>query len=272
MKSLVPCSRERQTKVCATKDRLFRWHVALVLALMTLAISPSALRAAEPNTRVPVLAELFTSEGCSSCPPADALLRKLDQMQPVANAQIIVLSEHVDYWNSLGWKDPFSSEKFTYRQEMYAHALQEEKYTPQMVIDGRWQVLGSDEKAVASAVARAAAKPKSGVRIVTATRDGNEAVVGIAVDALASGKKDVWVAIADDRDETSVPKGENAGRTLTHVSVVRSLTKVGTANKSAAFEKTARVPLTAPVADMRVVVFVADFGGPVAALAMGRLQ
>jgi hypothetical protein len=230
------------------------------------------LRAAEPSTRVPVLAELFTSEGCSSCPPADALLRKLDQLQPVAKAQIIVLSEHVDYWNSLGWKDPFSSEQFTYRQEMYTHAMVAEKYTPQLVVDGRWQVLGSDEKEVESAIARAAAKPKSAVRIVSATRDGNEAVIGVSVDALASGKKDVWVAIADDRDETNVRKGENAGRTIAHVSVVRSLIKAGTVTKSAAFDKTVRVPVNAPVADMRVVVFVAELGGPVLGLAMDRLK
>jgi hypothetical protein len=231
-----------------------------------------ALQAAEPNARVPVLAELFTSEGCSSCPPADALLRKLDQMQPVANAQIIVLSEHVDYWNSLGWRDPFSSAQFSDRQALYAHALNGETFTPQMAIDGRWLVLGSDAKAIEAAVTRATAHPKSAVRIVSATRDGNEAVIGVSADALPSGKKDVWVVIADDRDETSVKKGENAGRTLAHVSVVRSLSKAGTVTKSAAFEKTVRVTLTAPVADMRVVVFVAEFGGPVQGLAMQRLQ
>jgi hypothetical protein len=235
-------------------------------------IAPVALHAAEPATRVPVLAELFTSEGCSSCPPADALLMKLDQLQPVAKAQIIVLSEHVDYWNSLGWKDPFSSEQFTDRQAMYAHALQADKYTPQIVIDGRWQVLGSDAKEIQAAVARAAAKPKSAARIVSAKRDDNEAVVAVSVDALPSGKKDVWVAIADDHDETSVRKGENAGRTIAHVAVVRSLTKAGTVTKSAAFEKTVRIPLNAQTAGARVVVFVAEFGGPVAALAMERLQ
>jgi hypothetical protein len=239
--------------------------------LIAFFIIASALPATEPAPRVPVLAELFTSEGCSSCPPADALLRKLDQMQPVAGAQIIVLSEHVDYWNSLGWKDPFSSAQFTERQALYAHALNAETYTPQLVVDGRSEVLGSDRKAIESAVARAASKPKSGLRIVSATRDGSEAVISISAAALASGKRDVWVAIADDLNESSVRKGENAGRTLSHVAVVRTLTKAGTVTKAAAFDKTIRVPLTSSQGEMRVVVFVAQFGGPVEGLATTRL-
>ena len=213
---------------------------------------------------VPVLAELFTSEGCSSCPPADALLMKLDKMQPVAGAQIIVLSEHVDYWNYLGWSDPYSSAQFTQRQGMYTH----ESYTPQMIIDGRTEVLGSDEKAIQSAVAKAAARPKLPVRIVSAKRDGKEAVVRIAVGA---GKGDVWVAIADDRDQSSVRNGENKGRTLNHVAVVRSLGKVGAVTKAAGLEKTVRVPLISQAEGMRVVVFVAESGGPVMGSAMQEL-
>jgi len=213
---------------------------------------------------VPVLAELFTSEGCSSCPPADALLMKLDKMQPVAGAQIIVLSEHVDYWNYLGWSDPYSSAQFTQRQGMYTH----ESYTPQMIIDGRTEVLGSDEKAIQSAVAKAAARPKLPVRIVSAKRDGKEAVVSIAVGA---GKGDVWVAIADDRDQSSVRNGENKGRTLNHVAVVRSLGKVGAVTKAAGLEKTVRVPLISQAEGMRVVVFVAESGGPVMGSAMQEL-
>jgi hypothetical protein len=234
-------------------------------------ILAAGLYAAEPNARVPVLAELFTSEGCSSCPPADALLLKLDKMQPVAGAQIIVLSEHVDYWNYLGWSDRFSSAQFTQRQGAYTRALVAESYTPQMVVDGRKEVLGSDEKAIELAVAKAAARPKLPVRIVSAKRDDNQAVVSIAIGA-ASGKADVWVAIADDRDQSSVKNGENKGRTLNHVAVVRSLGKVGSVTKAAGLEKTVHVPLVSQAEGMRVVVFVAESGGPVIGSAMQELQ
>ena len=146
-----------------------------------------------------------------------------------------------------------------------------ESYTPEMVVDGRTEVLGSDEKAIQAAVSKAAARPKLPVRIVSAKREDNQAVVSIAVGA-ASGKADVWVAIADDRDQSSVKNGENKGRTLNHVAVVRSLGKVGTVTKAAGLEKTVHVPLVSQAEGMRVVVFVAESGGPVMGSAMQELQ
>jgi hypothetical protein len=228
------------------------------------------LNAAEPTARTAVLAELFTSEGCSSCPPADALLMKLDQTQPVAGAQIIVLSEHVDYWNSLGWNDSFSSAQFTKRQEAFGRALARETYTPQLVIDGRTEIVGSDGKGILAAVAREAVRPKTAVRIASAKREGNEVVVSLTVSA-ALMKGDVWVAIADDRDQTAVKRGENAGKTLNHVAVVRSLGKIGTVAKGAGLDKTVRVPLNTQGADLRVVVFVEDSAGPVSGAAVERI-
>jgi hypothetical protein len=215
----------------------------------------------DTTPRTPVLAELFTSEGCSSCPPADLLLRKLDQLQPIPGARVIVLSEHVDYWNQLGWKDPFSSAEFSRRQSDYARVLGADVYTPQLVIDGRDAFVGSDAQPIQAAIARAAARVKTPVRITAASRESAEAAVSISIPALARGKADVWVALADESDRSSVQRGENTGRTLDHVAVLRSLRKVASVSKSEGFEKTVRLPVSA--AASRVVVFVEAFGGPV---------
>jgi hypothetical protein len=228
------------------------------MKLLPAALIAMAAMAAEP-VRTPVLAELFTSEGCSSCPPADALLIRLDRAQPVPGAQIIVLSEHVDYWNSQGWRDPFSSPLFTHRQDNYTRVLGAENYTPQMVIDGRAPVIGSNPRAVEEAITRAATHPKSRIRI-EARRDGRDAYVTLAIDPVSHA--DVWIAIAGESARSSVTRGENANRTIDHIAVVRTLTKAGTVKKGQTFEKTARVP--APVAEpSRVIVFLADFPGPV---------
>jgi hypothetical protein len=221
---------------------------------------------------VPVLAELFTSEGCSSCPPADAVLMQLDRLQPVAGAHIIVLSEHVDYWNSLGWRDPFSAAQFSRRQAEYARILGAEVYTPQLVIDGRVQLNGSDGRDIQAAIARAAAKPKLPVQIVQATREGGEAVVHVTVPALPSGKSDVWAAIADESDQSSVSKGENSGRKLAQVAVVRSLSKVGPVSKSEGCNQTVRLPLNpANTGGSRVVVWVGQAYNPVLGAASAPL-
>jgi hypothetical protein len=219
--------------------------------------------------RVPVLAELFTSEGCSSCPPADQLLQQLDRQQPVAGAQVIVLSEHVDYWDHLGWRDAFSSPQFTQRQEAYGRKLGAEVYTPQLVIDGHEAVLGNDPAIVAKTIARAAAHTKLPVAIKAVRREGGEAIVTVSIAALPKGRGEVWVAIADEADRSSVLHGENSGHTLTHVAVVRSLTKAGAASKSEGFEKVLRLP--AQAGPSRVVVFLCDTGGQVTGAAEAPL-
>jgi len=236
-----------------------------ILAAGLAMLMPMVTPGAEPGQRVPVLAELFTSEGCSSCPPADALLMDLDRKQPVKTAQIIVLSEHVDYWNSLGWKDPFSSAEFSARQTAYARALKAEVYTPQLVIDGSEQFVGSDTGAITAAITRAALRPKAPVRIVSAHRDGAEIVVGVSVPA---GPGDLWIAVADERDESSVRRGENSGRTLPHVAVVRHLVKAGSVAEG--FEKQVRIAL-APGGQMggtRIVAFLVAPGGRVVGVNM----
>src|SRR6266567_4617287 len=163
-----------------------------------------------PSQRQPVLVELFTSEGCSSCPPADALLERLDRTQPVAGAQIIALSEHVDYWNHIGWADPYSSPAFSARQEKYARQFHTQgPYTPQMVVDGKTEFVGSDARSAESAIREALRQQKAAVRI-----GGTDGSAAVEVDRLPAGKAHkagVYVAYAADAGTQDVVRGENKG-------------------------------------------------------------
>src|SRR5271155_55298 len=158
------------------------------------------------SARVPVLLELFTSEGCSSCPPADRLLEILDEKQPVAGADLIVLSEHVDYWDSLGWKDPFSSSQYTARQQDYTNQYNfDGVYTPQLVVDGRFGLVGSDGKKVSAAIQKAIRERKIPIAISNLARNGNQVTVRIELHADQSfqGTRGVrYVALADNRQES----------------------------------------------------------------------
>src|ERR1700719_3834995 len=138
------------------------------------AASMPAESTSDETPRSPVLVELFTSEGCSSCPPADALLEKLDRSQPVGGADVVVLSEHVDYWNDIGWKDPYSSHEFSIRQGDYAHRFRlDSAYTPQMVVDGEAQFVGSDERRAILAIEGAANAEKIRVVLSSVHLEGN---------------------------------------------------------------------------------------------------
>jgi hypothetical protein len=181
---------------------------------------------ASAETRTPVIVELFTSEGCSSCPAADALLRRLEQTQPYPGIEVVALGEHVDYWNSLGWQDRFSSPLFSARQQDYGRALRMENvYTPQMVVNGRAEFNGSDQMRAASEIPLAAKAARADVGLAFAS-DG---VVHLTVDHLPVGTRtaDMYLAITETALETSVQSGENTGRRLRHTGVVRSLTTLG---------------------------------------------
>jgi hypothetical protein len=241
-------------------------HFRFFAAILTLSAGALICAAADNDSpRVPVLLELFTSEGCSSCPPADRLLALLDQKQPVPGADLIVLSEHVDYWDRLGWKDPFSSSLFTARQQEYSYRLRGEGvYTPELVVDGRFGFVGSDGHKASSAIQEAMREPKIPIAMSNVTRDGNQATVHIEVPATDSGPKSgrgvLYVALADNRAESQVARGENAGRSLAHVGVARVLKQVATIDLGAATARNVMLTIQpgAGVNGSRLVAFIQD--------------
>ncbi|MFN0168325.1 MAG: DUF1223 domain-containing protein [Bryobacteraceae bacterium] len=174
--------------------------------------------------RVPVVVELFTSEGCSSCPPADELLIRLSS-QPFSAVEVIPLSLHVDYWNQLGWKDPFSSAAFSQRQQVYSRALRTEAvYTPQMIVDGRFEFVGNQPGLAAEAIQKAARDVKV-IPQLEVRRDGASARVRIAVEAATDSE--VILVVTEDGLASSVTRGENQGRRIQHDGVVRRWHPVG---------------------------------------------
>ena len=182
-----------------------------------------------PNQSVtPVLVELFTSEGCSSCPPADALLSQLARTQPVRGADVIVLEEHVDYWDRLGWKDPFSSEAATERQTDYGAAFGGEQiYTPQMVVDGHAEFVGSSDGDALRAIRAASQAQKPAVRLSWQNDDALSVHVESLPNAHAGDTPELFVAITENMLRSDVKHGENAGRSLDHDGVVRQLLPLG---------------------------------------------
>ncbi|MFY9644370.1 MAG: DUF1223 domain-containing protein [Terriglobales bacterium] len=248
------------------------WNGFALLALISLLcirwVGASDVPASD--ARAPVLVELFTSEGCSSCPPADALLTKLDGEQPIAGAQVIVLGEHVDYWDHDGWKDAFSSKLFTDRQEGYARRFRlNSAYTPQMVVDGATQLNGSNGPQVAKAIEGARSRAKIPIRVASVSAENPKTLrihidVGALPEDFKTRKADVFVAVALNHAESHVSGGENKGRDIRHVAVAESITKVGTVEKGKNFdgEVEVKVKSTSDLANLRIIAFaqVADAG------------
>ena len=236
--------------------------VVLVLLLTAL----SSLAADSTSNGSPVLVELFTSEGCSSCPPADRLLVDLDRSQPVPGANLIVLSEHVDYWNSQGWKDPWSAAFFSDRQSRYSdHFGLSSVYTPQLVVNGEAQASGNDWSQAKQECQKALAEQKIPIRISGVSLEGTNSLhAHLETDALPGSvkKADLYVVVALDHAESDVKAGENNGRKLSHVAVVQSLTKVGSLEKGKSFAQDVQVKLNskADPGNLRVIAFVQEPG------------
>lgn len=185
---------------------------------------------ADTKTATPIVVELFSSEGCSSCPPADAVLRELAAKQGVEGATVVAIELHVDYWNDLGWADPFSDSKFTARQRAYAQKNGKSGvYTPQMIVDGGAEFVGSHASEAKREIAAAAKLPHATIEL---SRAGDALhVEASGVDDAGEGA-DVMLAIVEEGLSTAVPRGENAGSTLEHGPIARKLVKIGEASGS----------------------------------------
>ncbi len=236
------------------------------LSFLAFAIgAPLALAADRP---VPVIVELFTSEGCSSCPAADRLLARLEQTQPVAGAQVIAIEEHVDYWNQLGWTDPFSSPQYRARQNDYAVAFKASNiYTPQMVVNGQTAFVGSDMNRAYHEIAAAAqtATTLVGLGANANSRDPDLLDLSVQVTNAKSAKwrdSNVYLAVTEGGLTTFVQRGENSGRTLRHSSVVRSFGVIGRIKPQGAnggqLVSTLRLPHEWKRENLRAVVFVQE--------------
>ena len=196
----------------------------LVLVCAALVFRPEKSKAASPVHRA-VLVELFTAEGCSSCPPADALLGHLRQDLARDGIEVIPLGFHVDYWNSLGWKDRFSSSEYTHRQEQYELTLGlEGPYTPQMIVDGITEFVGSNTIQAHQAIMQAATR--SNTAEITILPDSSDRLLITAKLPPHSGNVELLLAVTEDNLTTKVGAGENNGRELHHSAVVRDFTHV----------------------------------------------
>jgi len=226
----------------------------------------AAAQAEEP--RVPVIVELFTSEGCSSCPPADQLLARMDRNQPVAGARVIALEEHVDYWNSLGWTDPFSSPQYRGRQNDYGRKFQAESvFTPQMIVNGEAAFVGTDGERALREIGKAAQAQTTLVDLkATANASDSDLMnLTVRVDTSKAGKvrnSNVYLAVTESDLSSNVTRGENSGRLLRHAPLVRSFGVIGKlyshGSSSGAITNTLRLPREWKRENLRAVVFVQE--------------
>jgi hypothetical protein len=220
------------------------------------------------DRRVPVIVELFTSEGCSSCPPADQLLSRMDKTQPVGGARVIALEEHVDYWNSLGWTDPFSSAQYRVRQNDYGRIFANDNiYTPQMMVSGEAGFVGTDSDRAYQEIGRAEQAQTTIVELKSSpnAKDPNLVDLAVQITNPKTGKvqnSNVYLAVTESDLSTNVQRGENSGRLLRHAPVVRSFGVIGKidakGSNSGAITNTLRIPREWKRENLRAVVFVQE--------------
>jgi hypothetical protein len=235
-----------------------------LLMSASLGASYTSLDQPGASNAVPVLVELFTAEGCSSCPPADLLLEKMLAAQPAAGVVLVGLGEHVDYWNRSGWKDRFSSAALTKRQQQYAaRSGTDDVYTPEMVVDGGSGFVGTDIEAARRAIEQAASSPHGdlGIRLEAESSQSNKVGAVVTIRSLpptaGDDPPDLLVAITEDGLHTDVKRGENQGRALTHAVVVRELVTVASATPgSAPLHATLRVDPAWHRENLKIVAFV----------------
>jgi hypothetical protein len=241
--------------------------IGALLVMASVAMFATAQTANPTKIPSPVLVELFTSEGCSSCPPADNWLQQLEVRQPIAGAQLIVMSEHVDYWDHDGWRDPYSLAQLTDRQRAYVKALGlSTPYTPQAIVNGKSELRLSEPKQINQVLMKEASTGQVPVSVSAFSVEGGASpLLRAHIDAGAGQEKrsaDIFAAVALDHAESQVARGENAGRHLIHVAVVQELVKVGRLEKGRVFNQDVEIklrPNTNP-RNLRLIVFVQEPG------------
>ncbi len=240
------------------RTKLFLVHALLVAAVVSgcSRIETTNATAAGPSesTAVPtapagqsvVVLELFTSQGCSSCPPADRVLSKLGHDESL-RGRVVPLAFHVDYWNYIGWADPFSSADWSERQETYKRAFKADGvYTPQIVVNGQAELNGSDEASILRQIDAAAKGPAGLVTVAQAPEGANKLSVQVEAttpDAVKAGKLDAIVVVYESGITTSVRRGENSGRTLENDYVVRRLERAFSFKPEAGATRQGRVTI-----------------------------
>jgi hypothetical protein len=249
---------------------MIRSFILATVAVVCIVLAVSRLQQASSKTspevrggKGPVVVELFTSEGCSSCPPADALLRRLEDSKSLDGTDVIAIGWHVDYWDHQGWKDRFSSPDFTRRQHDYADAFASDQvYTPQMIVDGRTEFVGSDEPKARNAIHQASLLKK--------------AAISLSVKQLAPGKIELQTDVRDlpatsagaravillvERNlESQVAAGENEGVTMKHAAVVRLVKPAGSVQPGKTHHQVAQLALEKgwKLQDLRAVLLLQD--------------